>query len=144
MPQLIEHIDALARKKQRDVLFLKFTDPKDQGIQIGRPPYYWDWESSPDRQTVMAWLKENQVSWQLCGEVADTTSMTHYAGQIYIDVPFDDADPLYQKVLGYLENQDGSTRLPGVWLFALELHVAMKNAHHDEPDFWVRWAESFI
>ena len=143
MPLLIEHIDAIARKKRRDVLFLEFFDPKDRPNQIDGRPSHFDWESSTGRQTVIAWLNGNQVGWQLCGAFADTTAMASYAGQIYIDVLFVDADPLYQKLLGYLEFPDGSTRLPGVWLFALELHVAMKNAHHDEPGFWARWAETF-
>ena len=55
----------------------------------------------------------------------------------------DEADRDYQKTIGYLENADGSTRLPGVGFFVLKLGVAMKNAHHDEPGFWERWAEEF-
>lgn len=69
--------------------------------------------------------------------------MRSYAGQIYIDVPFEEANPVYQQVLGYMENPDGSTRRPGVQFFALTLHAAMKNAHHDELSFWDRWAENF-
>lgn len=32
-------------------------------------------------------------------------------GQIYIDVPFDQALPEYRKLAGFLENQDGTMRL---------------------------------
>lgn len=143
MPQLIEHIDAIARQKQRDVLFLKFSDPENPYGEIRKQNSNWDWESSVGRQSVIEWLNNNQISWLSCGDVADTNSMRSYAGQIYIDVPFDEANPVYQQVLGYMENPDGSTRRPGVRFFALTLHAAMKNAHHDEPGFWDRWAENF-
>ena len=55
---------------------------------------------------------------------------------LYIDVPYDRNNPLYQKVEGYLENPDGTMRLPSVkfWLFPLAL--AMKNAHHDDLHYW--------
>ncbi len=141
MPQLIEHIDAIARAKQRDVLFLQFTDPMDQEIELGRQPAGSDWATVASRLAVIDWLRQNQIGWSPCGEVADTNSMRSYAGQIVIDVPFNEASPFYQRVLGYLENPDGSSRIPGVWLCALKLDAAMNNAHHDEPGFWERWAE---
>ena len=133
----------LTRQKQRDVLFLKFSDPENPNWEIKKPNSSWNWESSVGRQLVIEWLNNNQISWQPCGEVADTNSMRSYAGQIYIDVPFEEANPVYQQVLGYMENPDGSTRRPGVRFFALTLHAAMKNAHHDELGFWDRWAENF-
>lgn len=40
MPQLIEHIDAIAH--ERGVLFLRFGDPLDQEGVIDRLPSYWD------------------------------------------------------------------------------------------------------
>jgi hypothetical protein len=143
MPLLIEHIDAIARQKQRDVLFLRFSDPAGQALDDDGLFSSFDWETSAGRQAVIKWLDENQVAWHPCGDFAATNSMCSYAGQLYIDVPFDEADPIYQKVLAYLENPDGSMRLPGVLFYALQLHIAMKNAHHDEPGFWERWAENF-
>jgi len=136
MPQLIEHIDAIARRKQRDVLFLEFL-----GNEIDSPRSRWNWGASVGRQTVINWLKANQIRCQSCGDIAETNSMTPHAGQIYIDVPYDETDSVYQKVLRYLETPDGSSRLPGVRLFVLKLHIAMENVHHDEPGFWDRWAE---
>ena len=55
MPQLIEHIDAIARKKQRDVLFIRFSDPFDLGNDWDEPTNTWDWRSSTVRQTVTSW-----------------------------------------------------------------------------------------
>ena len=143
MPQLIEHIDAIARKKQRDVLFIRFSDPLDLGDDWNEPPNTWDWKSSTVRQAVISWLDKHQIGWCPCGDVASTNCMTSYAGQIYVDVPFDEADPVFRKLVRHLENPDGSMRLPGVLFCALALHIAMKNAHHDEPGFWDRWAETF-
>lgn len=137
MPQLIEHIDAIARQKQRDVLFIQFNDPSDS------EDWLYDGESSASRQEIIQWLNNNQIIWQPCSGVANENCMMSYAGQIYIDVPFGVADPVYQRVLGHLENPDGSMRLPGVLFCALKLQTAMKNAHHDEPGFWERWAENF-
>ena len=143
MPQLIEYIDAIARKKLRDVLFIRFSDPLDHGDDLDKPSNTSDWKSSTVRQAVINWLDKCQIGWRPCGDVACTNYMTSYAGQIYVDVPFDEADPVFQQLVSHLENPDGSMRLAGVWFCALTLHAAMKNAHHDEPGFWERWAETF-
>lgn len=141
MPLLIEHIDAIARQKQRDVLFLEFADPQSQSQGTGEPSSSWSWKSSPDRQSIIDWLKCNQIAWQRCGDLMDETTMSSYAGQIYLDVPFNDTDPVYQKIIRYLENPDGSSRVAGVKVFVLRLAVAMTNVHHDEPGFWDLWVE---
>lgn len=143
MPQLIEFIDAIARKKKRDVLFIRFSAPLDHGCNLDEAPETWDWRSSTMRQAVIAWLDENQIGWCPCGDVANENCMMSYAGQIYVDAPFDDTNQAYQQLVGHLEDLDGSMRLPGVLFCALELHVAMRNAHHDAPGFWERWAENF-
>jgi len=143
MPQLIEHIDAIARKLKRDVCFLRFSDPIGSSMNDEKSQSCWHWEASAMRQSVIEWLQDNQIGWRPCADVADTDSMQRYAGQIYIDVAFDEADAVYQKTAAYLENTDGSTRHPGVAFFVLGLRVAMKNVHHDEPGFWERWAENF-
>ena len=69
--------------------------------------------------------------------------MLPYLGNIYIDVAFDENDPQYQLVRKYLENPDGTPRNKRVRFYYLPLEHAMKNAHHDEPGFWEKWAETF-
>jgi len=69
--------------------------------------------------------------------------MRSYAGEVYIDVPFDESDSQYQKVQAFLEYPDGTIRLEGVKFYVVTLEFAMKNAHHDDPGFWGNWAESF-
>lgn len=141
MPMLIEHLDAIARKKGRDVLFLDFPQKESEGIF---DLFDVDWDNVPIRQQVIAWLNQNQIEWQMCGHVADENSMVGgYHGRIYIDVPFDTADPVYQKLSGYLETPEGEMKLEGVKFCYLPLEMAMKNAHHDEPGFWEKWAADF-
>jgi hypothetical protein len=69
--------------------------------------------------------------------------MRSYAGQVFIDVPFDEANPQYQKVQAFLEHPDGTMRFDDVKFYVVPLEDAMKNSHHDEPGFWERWAENF-
>lgn len=138
MPMLIEHIDAIARKKQRDVLAIHFHPAT----------VYEDWGSynfrrDQNRKRVISWLNKHNIKWQECGEVASETCMCSYLGQIYIDIPFDENDQQYQLVREYLENPDGTMRNEQVVFVYLPLEVAMKNAHHDEPGFWEKWAEDF-
>ncbi len=78
-----------------------------------------------------------------CGQVASETVVRSYAGEIFIDVPFDDTDTQYRKVQAFLEHPDGEMRFDDVRFYVVTLQVAMKNAHHDEPGFWDRWADNF-
>lgn len=141
MPMLIEHLDAIARKKGRDVLFLDFP------VETGDDPFDAfdvDWGNIPIRQQVIAWLDQNQIDWYMCGHFANENTMGgEYQGRIYIDVPFDTNNPIYQKLSDYLETPEGEMKLPGVKFCYLPLEKAMKNAHHDEPGFWEKWAENF-
>jgi hypothetical protein len=138
MPMLVEHIDAIARKKQHDVLAIYFhpeTVYEDWGS--------YNYKRDPHRKRVILWLKKHKIEWQECGDFASENCMCSYLGQIYIDVPFDENDPQYQLVRDYLENLDGSMRNEQVIFRYLPLELAMKNAHHDVPGFWEKWAENF-
>lgn len=141
MPFLIENIDAIARKKQRDVLFVTFHPKQSDDDDSWELSH--DWENDPMREVVCNWLTEHHIAWQMCGYVADECCMCSYEGQIYLDVPYDDNDPLYVLVRDYLENPDGSMRFETVSFWCLPLITAMENAHHDEPGFWAKWAETF-
>jgi hypothetical protein len=109
---LIDHIDAIARKKQRNVLFVTFK-PKDYDDDDSWERLY-NWEDDPMRTSVCNWLTDHHINWQMCGYVADERTMGGYYGQIYLDVPFDENDPQYQQVRDYLENPDGSFRFETV------------------------------
>lgn len=139
MPQLIEHIDAIARQKNRDVLYLTFFPQSDDLEEISQFIY----QKSEARKTVLQWLDANGIVWQPCGEFARTNVMMSHLGSVYLDVPFDTQDANFQKLTEYLENPDGSMKIKDVTFWAMRLEHAMKNKHHDEPGFWERWAENF-
>ncbi len=143
MPQIIEHIDAIARKKQRDVLYLEFSPEPNEDDMWGDDNGCYSFKDDTIRQKILEDLTKMGVSWSSCGEFADENYMAGYCGQIYLDVPFDKELPLYQKLEQYLEHPDGTMRFDNVRFYVLPLEMAMKNAHHDEPDFWEKWAEDF-
>ena len=99
------------------------------------------YEDDPERRRVLAWLDAQDIKWQACGDVADEGRMMPYLGEVYVDVPFEEDDPDFRKLQEYLEKPDGTMRHPGVVFMCLTLEAAMKNAHHDQPGFWERWAQ---
>lgn len=148
MPMLIEHIDAIARKKGRGVLFVSFEPemPDSSKSEIDGNFLPWldqDWDNHSVRKKVIKWLDKSGIEWQPCGHFAKPGVMLPYMGRIYIDVPYDATLPEYRKLEAFLENSDGSMRLPGMNFYYCPLEVAMKNAEHDEPGFWDKFAESW-
>lgn len=137
MPRLIEHIDAIARKKGRAVLYLEFHPQTREA----RRDYRFD--QDPMRQSVLAWLDAHDVKWEECGPFANPNRMAPYLGQVYLDVPYDETLIDYRHLRDYLEWPDGTMRHAGVRFYAMPLDHAMCNAAHDEPGFWERWAEDF-
>ncbi|MFM0362173.1 hypothetical protein [Paraburkholderia sediminicola] len=135
MPTVLEHIDAIARQKQRDVLYLTFFDDP-QGKRSA-------WSENDTRAQIIQWLDAHGIRWRECGEIANPNVMRGYRGSIYVDVCYDAGDPVYQQLAAFLELPDGTMGLPNMRFWALSLDVAMTNAHHDEPGFWERWAEDF-
>jgi len=92
---------------------------------------------------VLSWLDKNNIPWEKCATFANENYMIGYIGDVYLDFPYDENDPQYKLVCEYLENPDGSMRNENVVWYYLSLEIAMKNAHHDEPGFWKRWADNF-
>jgi len=133
MPMIVEYIDAIARKKQRGVLLLKFH-PEN----LGEAFFEYDYKKDKRRKKVLSWLRKNKLPWLACAHEASS-----YLGDIYIDVPFDESNPHYQLLKDYLENPDGTMRDKRIRFGYLSLENAMKNAHHDEPGFWERREENF-
>lgn len=147
MPYKIEHIDAIARQLQRGVLYVVFHAPKagmsEHELQKFEFDTGYDWQASQTRGDLIAWLDAKGIGWRPCGHVADTRMMVSYCGQIYIDLPYEPALPQYLALSDYLELPDGTMRFAEATFCLLQLHLAMKNAEHDEPGFWDRWADAF-
>ena len=139
MPQIIDHIDAIARKKKRDVLLVRFSDPDQFFFCLDEEP-----EAKAERAAFIAHLEANGIAWLACADIAyDDGMVLGYQGQIYVDLPYDEADPVYRVVADYLETPDGELRRPGVSFWLMTLAAAMKNAHHDEPGYWEMRAEDW-
>ena len=146
MPQLIEHIDAIARQKQRGVLYVMFDRPasnEDKNEDEILEQEDLDWKTLPIRQQIIDWLDAQGIGWQPCGHFADVGLMMGYRGLLYIDVPYYKSLPAYQALQAFLENPDGTMRYPEALFFYCSLEEASKNAAHDAPGFWQRWAENF-
>lgn len=136
MPMLIEGIDAIARQKQRDVLFIEFNSKRTGSAEDRLAAMHYDYQRDPLRQQVIDWLTAHGIPWEPCGDIVDKNFVPPYEGQVYLDIPFDESDPVYQTVSRYLENPDGSLRWPTVMFQYLKLEVALRYAHHDDPDYW--------
>ncbi|MFM0218103.1 hypothetical protein [Paraburkholderia caledonica] len=134
-PALLGHIDAIARKLQRDAFYLAF--------ELADLLNFKDYEELDSRKRILRWFDDESVPWRECGPYASETTMRSHAGEVFIDVPFDEGDTQYWKVQAFLEYPDGTMRVDDVKLYVVPLGDAMKNSHHDAPCFWERWAENF-
>jgi len=135
MPQLLENIDAIARRLKRDVLYLEFLK--------AQRPHRADYRNLETRARITQWLDSEGIEWRECGQPASETVIRPYAGEVFINVLFDEADDQYRKLQAFLEYPDGTMRFDDVRFYVVTLQIAMKNAHHDEPGFWDRWADNF-
>ncbi|PXW98706.1 hypothetical protein C7444_102186 [Sphaerotilus hippei] len=136
MPMFIEHIDAIARSRQRDVLMVTFgprIDPTDEEAPR------LDWEHLPQRIGLTQFLDQEGVIWQCCGPMRSDNGFGPYEGQIHIDIAYDPAEPRCRRILDRLEHPDGRMKDPMVSLWLMTLDLAMRNAHHDEPGFCNSW-----
>ena len=138
MPTLIDHIDAIARQRQCDVLYLEFHPQDHERYRL------YHHEADPQRDTILAWLAANGIDWLPCGPNASSRlAMSSWRGQICFDIAYDEALAAYCQLRDYLELPDGSMRHAGVRFCVQPLGHAMKNAAHDEPGYWDRRAEDF-
>ncbi|GJJ02778.1 hypothetical protein RugamoR64_33160 [Duganella rhizosphaerae] len=70
MPQLLQNIDEIGRAKQRDVLFLEFSN------SMGR------YELNPVREKILTWFDANGIVYAECGGYASEVRAEPYRGQI--------------------------------------------------------------
>lgn len=141
MPQIIRYIDAIAREKKRDVLYVQFGPERlsrnDKNYKLH------NYRDDPHRAELMQWLDEQGIAWEKCGPFVTGYFSFGYLGDIYIDVPYDEKNPQYQLVRDRIENPDGTMRdHDHIRWYYLPLEHAMKNAHQDEPGYWERVGEN--
>jgi len=130
MPVCIKTLDEVAREKKRDALFVTFNVQGKSSFDDCMSNEKFDWQGSTRRKEVIRFLEVNDIPYQ------PINGFFRYQGQIYIDMAYDESDPCYRKLARYLENIDGSMKIPGVGFWVCPLEWAMKNAHHDESDLF--------
>lgn len=133
---LISHIDEIARREHRDVLYLEFH-PTDR--ERARS---YDFHQDPLRSDIIAWLDAHGVLWGPCGPFAVVHRIEGYRGQIYLETPFDDNLDSYRELRSFLEHDDGSVKHVGIRFLVMPRDFAMKNATHDAPGFWEQFGIS--
>ena len=111
MSQPIPYIDAIAREKNRDVLFIHFEDPE-----------------SPINEIVLAWLDDYDIAYSPCLGLEEESLHDHELEHTYIDLAVDEDDIRYRELCEYLEDDDGNMRLEGVLFFVLSLETALELA----------------
>ena len=115
MPQLLQHIDAIAREKNRDVLFIHFEHYQEDGEG-----------DDPIRSIVLDWLDDHEIVYQPCMGLEQEGYIDTYAGDIYVDLAVDEEDASYRELCEYLEDDEGNMRLDGVLFFVLSLEIAQE------------------
>ena len=117
MPQLIEAIDAIARRKQRDVLFVHYQEL-----------FFLPDETYAPHALFVAFLMKHRIPWAPCTGPRKAGSGEHLSGGpalIYLDVPYDLDNPRYQALAGYLETPEGQMRDPRVRFLCFPLAKAL-------------------
>ena len=120
-------IDEIARRKQRDVIYIEFQD-SSSGVRL-------DYKENRTRQIALKWFTELEIPFYECGGYASDDELDSYRGQVHIDVPFTPDNPLLIKVVNLLGRASKITALPGPRICFVSLLYAMENAHHDGPEF---------
>jgi len=131
MPMVIRYIDQIAREKSRDILFMQFN-----------PKFIFEDDLFVDdilvRNKILAWLEKQQVDIEFCGPSSNSDRLVGYFGNFYIDVPYDEENPTYQKIQQYLEDENGQMKpeFKDSLFCYYKLTWAKKLAYTDEPGYW--------
>ncbi len=96
----IEHIDAIAREKGRNVAYIEFPRPATRQRQANAWPednLVTKWKDLASRRKIVQWLDEQAIGYQPCAEFANECQMLSYRGQLYIDLPVDAISPVFRR-----------------------------------------------
>ena len=129
MVRRIMTIDALARDRRADVLFIAMLSSS------GEPT-----RDHPAIAEATSWLTEEGIGWELCaGFHRGLVSLEGGPRVIFIDTPYAPGSEVLAKLEARFEQEDGTPRTPGIVLALLTLVEAMSNAGQDDPAFWDRF-----
>ena len=123
MPQLLKTLDEIAREKQRDVLCVTF-------FEAGKPiPRKLSPARRALRSELIQYLDDHSISWSECFDPASENLLIYpYSDSIYLDVPYDLADPGYRLVADYLETPGGEPKYEDMHFCVRTLVAAIKTA----------------
>lgn len=145
MPLLLQHIDAIAREKNRDVLFVHFEKYDHE-----HP------EKNTARNEVLDWLDLHNIEYFPCMGLEGEAVLNSYSGDIYVDVPFDAQNPAFRTLSEFLEDEQGNMKIDGVLFFSLALELALEIdaeresdeeieiEYLDEDEFGDQFGEGFV
>jgi hypothetical protein len=110
MPRILNNIDQIALEKQRDVLYLLYHKSYNDSFHNEDLSLKFHYETCIARQQLIEWLEKHEIDFSECFGWSTRSGIMSmpYLGELYLDVPFDEADPKYQLLYNYLENSDGS------------------------------------
>ena len=108
----IDCINAIARQKQHNVMFLRFHLQRYDDYPLDKQVEY-NFQKDHVRQLVINLLDASGIAWSPCTECRDNVPEP-YQGQIYLDVPCNKNNQQYQKVLHYFRKENGKMRIPTV------------------------------
>lgn len=126
MPILLETIDAIARRQQRDVIFLDIRNGQDRSVR-----------DRPEIAEATASLDAEGIAWTAC--LGFAPGMLLIGGgprAIHIDVAFDPSSAVLAKLETRFETPDGQPRHSDLVLTLLTLEDAQINAEQDSLGFW--------
>ena len=127
---MIAHIDTIARREGRAMLYIEF-----------QPQAFSEWRRYRYAEdlmhaAVLAWLDTQGFTWQVCGPFADPDVTVPYLGQVALDAPYEECLSKYRRLRDYLESPDGTMCHAGVRFCGITFDYAVRNATHDAPGFW--------
>ena len=121
MVALLYHIDEIARRIKRDVLWVAF-EYSERGSLEKMPR-----RLRQHRSKIITWLSKRNIRYQECYGVFDGALEEPYRGDVFVDLPLDNSNADFVALEEMLETAGGSSKIEGIVLYALPLKVARKN-----------------
>ena len=115
MVELISYIDDIARRLERDVMYITF----DSRVYKGPP------ESWPARNELIAWCQQHNIETRPCAGFSTSEWENSYAGQLYVDLAYTPECAKFKLLNQHLEDPDGSIKIEGVRFLLLTYAQAL-------------------
>lgn len=124
MVYIIESIDAICRRREKDLLYLAFIDD-----ELNYRSVY------SDVSEVTSWLDEHGIGWEIC--TAFDREFEHFdggPGAICLDVPFDAENEKFRILEEAFPDHPEVRPKEGFALVLMQIDVAKQYAYRDTLD----------